>query len=211
MVLNRIEQKEREAAEQRRNAELQRQKNELAQRQAEDKKRQKQRQEQMRQLNEAHRLAEARRQLVRTNSNYVFNSSGALQGLKDIKDGKLTNTVRKYALVIDLDTGTAELAWGNKFTVKNNQICNSLRFFSSLKEADYQSIKIIVNPDTLDLSIQGNVSSTLMLNEWKNNSGRVLDALADAYLNPNRVTYREEPPSSSSGSSSGSPYYQAEC
>ena len=196
MVLNRIEQREREAAEQRRNTELKQQQKELERQQAENQRRH----EQMQQQIEDQRLAEARRQLVRTNSNYVFSSSGVLQGLKHIERGKLAGIIKKHALVIDLDTGTAQLVWGNKFTVENNQVSNARRFFSGLEEADYQSINVTVDPDSFDLSIQGAGRFTLTQNEWENNPDRVLDALADAYLNPDRVTHREEPPSSSGSS-----------
>ncbi len=194
MVLNRIEQIEREAAEQRRNAELKQQQKEQERQQAENQRRH----EQMQQQIEDQRLAEARRQLVRTNSNYVFSSSGVLQGLKDIERGKLAGIIKKHALVIDLDTGTAQLVWGNKFTVENNQVSNARPLFFGFEEADYQSINVTVDPDTLTLSIQGASRYILTQNEWENNPDRILDALADAYLNPIRVTYREEPPSSSS-------------
>lgn len=197
MVLNRIEQREREAAEQRRKAELKRQQAEMVHQQAENQRHQQQLQQQV----EAQRLEEARRQLVRTNSNYVLGSSGVLQGLKDIDRGKLAGTIKKHALVIDLDTGWAQLVWGNKFTVENNQVGKARGFFSGLEEADYQTIIVKVNPDTMDLSIQGADKFILKQNEWKNYPDRVLDALTDAYFSPIRVTYREKPPSSSNSSS----------
>ena len=203
MVLNRIEQREREVEEQRRKEKLKRQADDLTQRQAANKRHQ----DNLRLQAEARHREDARRQLVRTNSDYVFNSSGALQGLKDIERGKLSGNVTKHALLINLDNSEAQLVWGNKFSIKDNRV-DYIRPFIGYGVKNYQSITVKVNPDTFSLSIQGSSNTTFTQNEWKNNPGRVLDMLADAYINPQRVNESDEPPPSSSSYSSGS---QAEC
>lgn len=188
MVLNRIERKERDNEERRKYEELQRQRAERLRWQEEN-------EEQI----EDQRLEEERRQLVRRNTDYVLGASGVLQSLEDTERGRLSGTVKKHALVTDLDTGSTELVWGSKFSVEDNHVGGAHGWFGS-EEADYQSIKVTVNPDTLDLSICGATCSNLTKKDWENNPDRVEDALADAYLKPNRVTSREKPSSSSHSS-----------
>lgn len=181
MVLNRIEQKERERDEAARRAEDERRRQEESQRQA-----------QIRAQREAQRKQEERLQFVRNQTQYALTASGVLHGLEEIRDGRLARAVRKYALVVNLDSGYAELVWGNKFSVQNNVVT------AERGNIDYQGIRVVVNPDTLELSISGSSLRNYSEKQWQNDPGVVLDGLAEAYLSPKR--YTNPPPSSYSGS-----------
>lgn len=195
MVLNRIEQKQRERDETVRRAEAERQRTLEKQRQAEARARL-----------EWQQQAEQRLQFVRNQSHYALTASGVLRALEEIRDGKLAGSVRKYALVVNLDGATAELVWGNKFSVEKNAIGYERAFFGDGVK-DYQSVSVRVDPDTLELCIFGGSSSRYPQQQWQNDPGVVLDALVEAYLDPRRVVERESDYRHSSSSSG----YSSEC
>lgn len=187
MVFNRIEQKQRQLDE----AERERLKREEARNQA-----------YKREEQEARRKEAERLQFVRNQTQKALSESGVLQALKEIRDKKLKGSVRKYALLVSLDEASAQLVWGDKFSVKNNVVVGEEGY------EDYQSVSVVVNPDTLELSInpiraymeRDSISWRSSRNysekEWRNDPGVVLDGLAAAYLDPERYSHR--PPSSSS-------------
>jgi hypothetical protein len=196
MVLNHIDKKQREDRER-------------AEREAADKLRQEHDREmlQQQQMLQQQREREQRERQEKKNINTVFEASGVLNDLKEIEKGRLQGTVNKHALVVNLETGIAELAWGNKFSVNDNSI-GFQKVFLRGEFKDYQSIRVIVDPNSMDIRIVGQQTYHISKDEWQRNRDKVHEALADAYLNPNRIVKKLEEESHYDGGSYG---YCSEC
>lgn len=148
---------------------------------------------------EATRAREAKRKAHKE----LLDKSGVLSEMRGIAKG-LEGRVRRYAIVEDLDSGTATLAWGNKFAVEDGKIVYE-RGFLSRGQMDYSLISVTVNLSKQSISIKGQGYSpkTISQAEWTGNRLLVRDSVAQAYLHPDRVNERETPPSKYSSSSSG--------
>jgi hypothetical protein len=129
----------------------------------------------------------------------ILQKSGVLQALRDIESARLRSSGLKHALVLggNSDSCYAMLAWGKIFRVEEAPLGGQyityerhrFLFFQSdpgTGEADYSYIKVLVNPDSAELEINGERFPNQV---WKQDEQRVLDALAEAYLNPTRVVY----------------------
>lgn len=137
----------------------------------------------------------------------LLENSGVLPEMREIEKG-LEGRVRKHAILVDLDKGIATLVWGNKFTVSQNEITyekGMLELARGLMDYSCVSVKVNLSAQTISMNIWDggryndiNVSRT----EWEGNRLHVRDLLAQAYLHPQRINQREEPPSSYSSSSS---------
>lgn len=155
------------------------------------------------------RKEDERRRQVRINTDYVLHESGVLKGLEDLQKEELQGTVRKQALVVNKDTGTAELVWG-RFSVEGNTVVHEKPLLGE-KVKDYQSVEVRVDPDTMDLTIEGDSSIRLSKQEWQKNPHSVESALAKAYFKPNRVQDRPSDHYTSSSYSSSSGDIGREC
>lgn len=144
--------------------------NEKLRREAEDQKREERR--------DAHR---------RTVSNFI-NASNVLTDLQEI-ERSLRGTVPKVALVINLDEEEITLAWGNKFSVEDNNITYQpeRRWWGKMDGIrDYSEIHVKVFPDKNEFCIH--INSDPSESGWADISepDKITDYLARAFLNPVR-------------------------
>lgn len=132
----------------------------------------------------------------------VLNKSGLLEGMRDIESG-LDGLVRKHTIVLRPEDGTVKLVWGNKFNVRDDgEISYEGVWLSRYGQMDYSYIEARINTNTESVQIG---YDRVAKDQWQSSPATIIDLLAKAYRNPNRVNARETPPSkytSGSGSSS---------
>lgn len=188
-MLRNIERREREAAEREAAEERARKKAEAERRKAEKLRAL----EKKREEKERKRAERSRKQTVER----VLRESGVLHNLEEIRRGRLRGAVRKHALLVDIDNATATLVWGNKFTVENGRIDYEKFYGFGRGEKDYSYIKVEIDPDTQTVRIDGRSTTGEISNKrWRTSAGKaeIINALAQAYLEPNRASDREAKP-----------------
>ena len=154
------------------------------------------------------RRAREKQQERRNAHREIFAMSAVKSEMRDLEKG-LEGNVRKHAIVENLDNGTMQVVWGNKFNIVGN-IIDYEKGFLSLGQKDYSYIEISanLNGESISASIQDDRgygrTETLSRKQWENDRSLVRDLVARAYLHPKRVNERKKPPSKSSGYSSGS-------
>lgn len=140
---------------------------------------------------------ERRRKIVEE----TLSRSGLLDGMKQLERG-LSGQVRRHALMVNLDEGTATLVWGNKFTLTAyGNIAYERSLLSRYGQKEYSYIQARVDTSTESVNIDGN---SVAKDRWQTDRAVVIDLLAKAYRNPGRVNDRETPPVNYSSGSSGS-------
>jgi hypothetical protein len=153
------------------------------------------------------REAEEHRKLVKR----VFEKSGVLAELRDVET-QLLGRVAKHRLIVDFDQGNARLVWGSRFDISQDGKIGRRRFLGLIEDAvlDYSYIDVQVGRyGTEDVQIK---YTTIKADEWKKDKTKISEAIADAYLNPQRVF--DERAKSSSGGDYGSdsgPHYECCC
>lgn len=160
---------------------------------------------------QAIRKTEEARETKRKANKEILESSGVLSEMREIEKG-LEGNVRKHAILIDLDAGTATLVWGNKFRIVNDYIDYEKGFLSrGQKDYSYIKISIEISNSLGESSTSATIYSgdswsgeKISRKQWENNKLLVRDLVARAYLHPTRINKRETPPSKYSSSSSGS-------
>jgi len=130
----------------------------------------------------------------------VFEKSGTLSAIKELDNG-LYGNVRKHAIIGSIESGSVELAWGNKFKVTDKGTIDYEKPLIGKGVKDYSYIEVAVDSSDESIEINGR---TVKKDQWQTDKTIIKDLLAQAYRNPHRVNDRETPPSRYSSDSSGS-------
>ncbi len=139
----------------------------------------------------------------------LLNESAVMRPLQEL-ERSLAHKAAKHAIVIDKDGCEVTVVWGNRFTVNDNKIGpEKTSLFLGLGEDwinEYSAFSVLFNIDNGEVEVYGRYGpqASLSKNEWKANPQRLVDALAEAYLNPFHNTTRQSEARSSYSSSDSS-------
>lgn len=145
-----------------------------------------------RQKREQQTREEQIRQTNRENARRLIDQSGVLGHLEELKQNI---RAEKKDIVIDLDRATVTLLWGRYHITSAGKIDYSS--YTRLK--NYSQITVVFNLGDESLSINGRKIDG---ETWKKDKDPTIDALAEAYLNPDRVNTTESADNAPSYSSS---------
>lgn len=148
--------------------------------------------ERVRQQNDRLAREEQIRQTNRENARRLIDQSGVIGHFEELKQNI---RAEKKDIVIDLDKATVTLLWGRYHITSTGKIDYSS--YTRLK--NYSQITVVFNLDNESLSIN---KQKIDGEAWKKDKDPIIDALAEAYLNPERVNTTERSDNAPSYSSS---------